>query len=74
VASKCVALGAPLAAVGAVSSAGTVAGLSGAGIASGLSAIGGSVAGGVAVVTIGPTLVVGALGFLVYKGWQFLEA
>ena len=51
----------------AVSATGTVTGLSGAGIASGLAAIGGSMVGGMAVVTCGTVVLAGLGAWAGYK-------
>lgn len=50
-----------------VSASGTVAGLSGAGITSGLAAIGGTIVGGVAVITCGTVVLAGLGAFAGYK-------
>lgn len=52
--------------IGAVAAAGT-SGLSGVGISTGLAAIGGSMAGGIAVTAAAPAVVAGGLGYLVYR-------
>ena len=63
--------------VAAVSAAGTTAGLSAAGITSGLAAIGGTVGGGmaagVAVTAAAPVAAAGAVGYGVYKFFQWLN-
>ena len=65
------AVGGTVAGVGAVSAAGTVAGLSGAGISSGLAAIGAVVGGGMAagsaMVIAGPAVAAAGLGYGAYR-------
>lgn len=61
--------------IAAVSAAGSVAGLSAAGITSGLATIGGAVGGGmaagIAVTTAAPVAAAAAVGYGVYKVWQW---
>jgi len=63
--------------VAAISATGTTAGLSAAGISSGLAAIGGSVGGGMAagtaVVAAAPVAATAAVGYGVYKIWQWFS-
>jgi hypothetical protein len=56
-----------LGSIAAISAAGAVPGLSGAGIASGLAAIGGTMAGGVAVAVAAPAAVAALVGYAVYR-------
>ena len=56
-----------------VSSTGAVAGLSGAGITSGLTAVGGTILGGAAILTIGTVLLAGAGAFGGYKLYEHLR-
>ena len=69
---------APVATVGAIATAGSVAGLSGAGITTGLAAIGGTVGGGmtagVAIAVAAPAVAVVGLGYGVYKFCQWLTS
>jgi hypothetical protein len=62
--------------VGAIATAGSVAGLSGAGITSGLAAIGGTVGGGmgagIAITVAAPAVVAAGVGYGAYKIWQWL--
>lgn len=51
----------------AISSSGAVAGLSGAGITSGLTAVGGSILGGAAILTVGTVILAGAGAYGGYK-------
>ncbi len=71
------AVAAPVAAVGAIATAG-VGGLSGAGITSGLAAIGGTVGGGmgagIAITVAAPAVVAAGVGYGAYKIWQWLTS
>ena len=62
--------------IAAVSATGSVAGLSAAGITSGLAAIGGTVGGGmaagIAVTAAAPVAAAAAVGYCVYKIWQWV--
>ena len=64
--------------VGAIATAGSVAGLSGAGITSGLAAIGGTVGGGmgagIAITVAAPAVVAAGVGYGAYKIWQWLTS
>ncbi|MDG2990842.1 lecithin retinol acyltransferase family protein [Candidatus Synechococcus calcipolaris G9] len=70
------AVGGSALALGAIAGAGT-AGVSAAGITSGLAAIGGTVGGGMAagvgLTVAAPAVAAAALGFGVYKAWQWLS-
>lgn len=64
--------------VGAIATAGSVAGLSGAGITSGLAAIGGTVGGsmgaGIAIAVAAPAVVAAGVGYGAYKIWQWMTS
>jgi hypothetical protein len=64
------------AAIGAVSTMGTVSGLSGAGLTSGLAAVGGTFGGGMAagvvVTALAPAAATAAIGYGVYRLWNAL--
>jgi hypothetical protein len=64
--------------VGAIATAGSVAGLSGAGITSGLAAIGGTVGGGmgagIALTVAAPAVVAAGVGYGAYKIWQWMTS
>ena len=64
--------------VGAIATAGSVAGLSGAGVTSGLAAIGSVVGGGmgagIAITVAAPAVVAASVGYGAYKIWQWMTS